>query len=257
MCTCFTKVVVFFTANPTKLGLHFYLFSTIFYEYYNIQPKAKNFTRISLHRGPWKFLQIHNNVLTLHLRPWTDQNLCNWVYGHGRWRLWPNPSEPATRWPGNRSGRRASSPRVDSQLELGLRRCRRGCAVEPGGVSCGGLKTGKCRGGARRLMVVEASRGSRGGVASVNIRWEGTEGGARRWRLSWHRRSSGDGEWGSIIQHVRARARVRRGEGDRGSGVKVSDSEADLSSLAPMVGAAEHKKLEGRARVRETSHDVI
>jgi hypothetical protein len=31
-----TKVVVFFTSNPTKLGLHFSEFSTIFYAIYKI-----------------------------------------------------------------------------------------------------------------------------------------------------------------------------------------------------------------------------
>jgi hypothetical protein len=50
--TCFTKVVLFFTRNPTNLGLHFSDFSMILYEFYKIQPKAKNYSRISLHRCP-------------------------------------------------------------------------------------------------------------------------------------------------------------------------------------------------------------
>jgi hypothetical protein len=37
--TFFTKVVVFFTRNPTKLGLHFSEVSTVFYDFYKIQPK--------------------------------------------------------------------------------------------------------------------------------------------------------------------------------------------------------------------------
>jgi hypothetical protein len=64
-----TKVVEFFTTNPTKLSLHFSEFSTIFYGIYKIQPKVKHYLRTNFHRGPWKFLQIHNHTLTLHKTP--------------------------------------------------------------------------------------------------------------------------------------------------------------------------------------------
>jgi hypothetical protein len=70
--------------------------------------------------------------------------------------------------------------------------------------------------------------------------------------------SSVDGEErGGTCQHVHARARVRRGEGAQGLGVKVGDWEADLGSPALMVGATEHKEVEGRARAGETGRDVI
>jgi hypothetical protein len=53
-----TKVVVFFTTNPTKLVLHFAEFSTIFYTFY-------------------KFLKICNTIEDVHLRldPITFQSL--------------------------------------------------------------------------------------------------------------------------------------------------------------------------------------
>jgi hypothetical protein len=47
-----TKVVVFFTTNPTKLVLHFSEFSTILYEFYKIQPKVKHYLRSNFQAGP-------------------------------------------------------------------------------------------------------------------------------------------------------------------------------------------------------------
>jgi hypothetical protein len=49
-----TQVVGFFTTNPTKLGLHFSDFSTIFYEIYKIQHFTTTIGDEVLHRGPWK-----------------------------------------------------------------------------------------------------------------------------------------------------------------------------------------------------------
>jgi hypothetical protein len=37
----FTKVVVIFIRNPTKLGLHFSEFSKIFYAFYKVQQNIK------------------------------------------------------------------------------------------------------------------------------------------------------------------------------------------------------------------------
>jgi hypothetical protein len=54
-----TKVVGFFTTNPTKLVLHFYDFSTILYGIYKKQPKHFYYLSYQLQGGPRKelFLQ--------------------------------------------------------------------------------------------------------------------------------------------------------------------------------------------------------
>jgi hypothetical protein len=57
-----TKVVVFFITNPTKLGLHFSEFCTIFYAFYKFRQKGYTIEDITLRLGPWK-----------------DSGPCNWV----------------------------------------------------------------------------------------------------------------------------------------------------------------------------------
>jgi hypothetical protein len=62
-----TKFVVLFTENPTKLSLHFYDFSTIFYVFYKIQPKDKHHLRTNFHRDPCTF--SHSQI-----SPWFTKN---------------------------------------------------------------------------------------------------------------------------------------------------------------------------------------
>jgi hypothetical protein len=47
-----TKVAGFFTANPTKLTLHFSEFSTILYEFYKIQQITTTIEDSLLRPGP-------------------------------------------------------------------------------------------------------------------------------------------------------------------------------------------------------------
>jgi hypothetical protein len=63
--------------NPTKLGLHFYYFSTIFYAFYKIQLKGFTIEDSILPTGPWNFLAIHNLTLDTHKTPWEDLEVCN------------------------------------------------------------------------------------------------------------------------------------------------------------------------------------
>jgi hypothetical protein len=64
-----TKVVGFFTAKPTKLGLHCSEFSTIFKAIYKILQNSNTIGDPLLHRGPWNFSAIHRYALGSHLGP--------------------------------------------------------------------------------------------------------------------------------------------------------------------------------------------
>jgi hypothetical protein len=92
---CFTKVVVFFTRNPTKLDLHFYVFFTIFYEIYKNQQNNITIQDSNFQPGPWKFSQTHTYALALHLRPQKEAKLCNWVLGPRGGVAGRNSGEPA------------------------------------------------------------------------------------------------------------------------------------------------------------------
>jgi hypothetical protein len=58
-----TKVVGFFTTNPTKLVLHFSEFSTNFYAIYKNQQKHFTISVTNLQSGPRKELPLCNVVL--------------------------------------------------------------------------------------------------------------------------------------------------------------------------------------------------
>jgi hypothetical protein len=58
-----------FHQNPTKLCLHFSVFSSIFYEFSKFQQNCFTIEVSTLHRGPWTFLQIHNHALCSHKTP--------------------------------------------------------------------------------------------------------------------------------------------------------------------------------------------
>jgi hypothetical protein len=66
-----TKVVVLFTKNPTKLGLHFSEFSTIFYGFYKIQHLHLDLEETVLRTGP----RISQTS------PRDGKLDCNWVLG--------------------------------------------------------------------------------------------------------------------------------------------------------------------------------
>jgi hypothetical protein len=55
----------FFTMNPTKFGLHFSDFYTIFYAIYKNQQKHRTITDTLLQQGPWKFSIPYRKALGL------------------------------------------------------------------------------------------------------------------------------------------------------------------------------------------------
>jgi hypothetical protein len=117
-----TKVVGFFSMNPTILVLQFSEFSMIFYTFYKILQSCNTIEDGILHRNPCK-----------------ESRLCNWV--PRPWeaaRLRPIPASRRRSRPGKRWGVTVGSPRVDGWSELGRRGCRRG---EPTAAGSG------CRGG--------------------------------------------------------------------------------------------------------------
>jgi hypothetical protein len=131
-----TKVVVFFTANPTKSVLYFSEFSTIFYAFYKFLQKGYTIEDVSLRLGPWKDLGPHN-----------------WV---------PRPTGRRARRrrsrPGNDSGSSACSPRTDWQPRLGRGSTLRRRTAVTGGDGRGG--SGFQRGG-RTGWTTRDARGTR------------------------------------------------------------------------------------------------
>jgi hypothetical protein len=55
-----TKVVGYFTVNPTKLFLHFFDFSTILYRFYKKQESHFTIGVTLLQEGPWKDFWVCN-----------------------------------------------------------------------------------------------------------------------------------------------------------------------------------------------------
>jgi hypothetical protein len=71
----------FFTTKPTKLGLHFSEFFTIFYTIYKILQNNNTIGDPLLHPGLWNFSAIHRYGLGSHLGPWKYSRPRNWVPG--------------------------------------------------------------------------------------------------------------------------------------------------------------------------------
>jgi hypothetical protein len=64
--------VGFFTPNPTKLGLKFSNFSTIFYGFYKNQQQHFYYFRFAFAAGTLEFLDSYTDALTLRLSPWKE-----------------------------------------------------------------------------------------------------------------------------------------------------------------------------------------
>jgi hypothetical protein len=77
------KIVVLLTRNLTKLGLHFSVFSTIFYAFSMLQQNWNYYLRSTLYQGPWNFSIPYIYALDLQKWPWKDQKCCNVALGHG------------------------------------------------------------------------------------------------------------------------------------------------------------------------------
>jgi hypothetical protein len=169
-----TKVVVFRTTNPTKLILQFFVFSTILYTIYKFQPKGYTIEVTVLRWGPWKFLQIYNQALTLHKTPQKNHEPCNVVQGQ---------------WPAAVRARAGIDPRV-----IGGR--FRGSVVEGegrrGGVlaASGGGRRDRCTGevglcGGRRARR-RARVGAREGGSELGLGVQPAGARASRGCLHWH-----------------------------------------------------------------------
>jgi hypothetical protein len=88
-----TKVVGIFTTNPTKLSLHFYDFSMIFYTIYKNQTNALYYFRFVFAIGTPEVSDSHEYGPGLRKSPWKETGARNWVPRHGRRRLWPKSGE--------------------------------------------------------------------------------------------------------------------------------------------------------------------
>jgi hypothetical protein len=120
----FTEVVLFFTRNPTKLGLHFYEFSTILYGFSKIRPKSFTMWDSILPADPWKLLQIHKYALGSHTRSWKNFRSCNWVPGAAGGGLASNPASSSASLAGEGAGEGHKPERVDSWPSLGRKACQ-------------------------------------------------------------------------------------------------------------------------------------
>jgi hypothetical protein len=89
-----TKVVVFSSANPTKLVWHFSENSTIFYAFYKFKQKGYTIEDITLRLGPWK-----------------DSSSCNWV---------PRPTGGRARWKSSGSGSAPGRGTAQGQVQAHL-----------------------------------------------------------------------------------------------------------------------------------------
>jgi hypothetical protein len=78
-----TKVVVFFTTNPTKLVLQFSEFSTIFYTFYKFLQICNTIEDVLLRRDPYNFSKSHSYTPRLHKTPQIDLGACNATFGRG------------------------------------------------------------------------------------------------------------------------------------------------------------------------------
>jgi hypothetical protein len=175
-----TKVVVFFTKNPTKLSLHFSEFSTIFYAFYKFQQFANTIGDTVLRWGPWKEMGARNVAL-----------------GHGcrRLRLRCRPGKV---------GRRASeSPLVDLRPKLGSRWPWWWRGAVAGGASRGCPTPGEARRPAGLHGVLWVPTGPSIGV-----------GRSCGWGVSKNRSSPRRHPWRTMADRQRVAGSRAQGEGD-------------------------------------------
>jgi hypothetical protein len=137
-----TKVVVFFTTNPTKLVLKFSEFPTNCYEFYKFLQICNTIEVTALRRGPWKFLQICNHALTLHKTPLKNHKPCNIVPGTGQRRSGKFRRTGGRNRPGA-GGDRPSGPWGRFLGSVGQGEGRRGGVP----VASGGGRRDRCTGG--------------------------------------------------------------------------------------------------------------
>jgi hypothetical protein len=81
--------------NPTKLGLPFFEFCTIFYGIYTFQQNTNTILETALHWGPRKLSSLHTNALSSHIRPWKEWKQSNVVQATGGGAAGQNPAASA------------------------------------------------------------------------------------------------------------------------------------------------------------------
>jgi hypothetical protein len=97
-----TKVVLFFTTNPTKLSLKFSEFSTIFHAFYKFLQTRYTIEVIVLHRSPWKTFQIYTKPLVRVKLPGKSWPLAIGSLGIVADGAGPNSGAPASESAGER-----------------------------------------------------------------------------------------------------------------------------------------------------------
>jgi hypothetical protein len=157
-----TKVVVFFTSNPTKLSLKFSEFSMIFYAFYKFLQTRYTIEVTVLHWSPWKTFQIYTQALGSRKTPWKELVACNWFLMHGCWRRWPQFRCSGARI--GRGGRRMArgSPRIGLRVWSGWRCYRRWRAAAATGTGRRASCFGEFTAGAREWVAWEAVADARG-----------------------------------------------------------------------------------------------
>jgi hypothetical protein len=113
-----TKVVVIFTRNPTKLGSHFFEFSTIFYGFSKDQQNSYTIEVTALLPSPWKELKSYKKVVALHSGPWKDSLARNWALGGVSGAARRKLARPAARRNLARPAAAVSQERAEGGLEL-------------------------------------------------------------------------------------------------------------------------------------------
>jgi hypothetical protein len=157
--TCFTKDVVFFTKKPTKLGLHFYDFSTVFYGFYKIQLKQQHYLRFSFANRPLERTQ------TLQLGPWAQAAA----------RIAGIRSREGRDRPGKGRVGLRGSPTTDSGGWTARRACRRGGSAASGGTGRWSVRSGNTATRLGQWVARAASGDPMGGTGVVARWWKHTE----------------------------------------------------------------------------------
>jgi hypothetical protein len=105
------KIVVLLTRNLTKLGLHFSVFSTIFYAFSMLQQNWNYYLRSTLYQGPWNFSIPYIYALDLQNDPGKIKSAAMWPLAMGRRRARRNPAALAEFLAGGNAERKGTSRR--------------------------------------------------------------------------------------------------------------------------------------------------
>jgi hypothetical protein len=99
-----TKVVVFFTTNPTKFSLHFFEFSTIFYAFYKFLQTGNTIEDSIRTEVPGIFYNLTDRSLVCTKHPTKKSGLATEPLAMGGGGLAGNPAAPAALPAGEAAG---------------------------------------------------------------------------------------------------------------------------------------------------------